>query len=250
MQTLAKLGLASRAVIYFLIGGLALLAALHQPEGKTTDSKGAIHHILHQPMGTWLLILLSLGLFCYAGWRFLQAKNDEHHLGRRIGRVFAGLLHVGLGAYALNLVFWFSRGTGGASEQKAVRTLFSLPFGDWLVGAVGLGVIGFGLHQIYFALTDKFRCDENWPAIEPRYVGSICKFGIAARGFVFLLVGTFFIQAAIKHSPREAGGFKDAWSALYEQPYGHWLVMVVALGLLSFAVFSAVEAGFSSRVRS
>jgi hypothetical protein len=45
-KTWAQLGYSARGVIYLVIGGLALLAALGERGGQTTNSKGAILKIL------------------------------------------------------------------------------------------------------------------------------------------------------------------------------------------------------------
>ncbi len=71
---LARSGYAARGVVYLIVGGLAVLAALGR--GQTTDSEGALLTILQQPFGTVLLGLVALGLVGYAIWRLVQALMD------------------------------------------------------------------------------------------------------------------------------------------------------------------------------
>jgi Domain of Unknown Function (DUF1206) len=71
---LARSGYAARGVVYLIVGGLAVVAALGG--GRTTDSKGALRTTLQQPFGEALLALVALGLVGYAIWRLVQATTD------------------------------------------------------------------------------------------------------------------------------------------------------------------------------
>ena len=46
------------------------------------------------------------------------------------------------------------------------------------------------------------------------------------------------------HLPPEAGGTGQALRTLRDQPYGPWLLSLVAAGLILFGIFSFVEARF------
>ena len=76
---LARSGYAARGVVYLIVGGFAVLAALGS--GQTTDSKGALRTIVQQPFGEALLALVALGLVGYAIWRLVQALLDTDHHG-------------------------------------------------------------------------------------------------------------------------------------------------------------------------
>ena len=65
--------------------------------------------------------------------------------------------------------------------------------------------------------------------------------GNAALGIVFSIVGLFLIIAAVKHNPGDAKGLDAALTELLMQPFGPWLLGVVALGLLSYGLYSFIE---------
>jgi hypothetical protein len=251
VRTLARVGLLARGAVYFLVGMLALMVAIHEPGGRTTDSQGAMRELLRKPMGVVLLSAIAFGLFCYALWRLLDGIHDYDGYGKgwrgffaRSGQIFGALVHLSLGAYALNLIFLFTRTTTKVSEQKLVRWLFSLPLGDWIVGGVGGGIVIFGISQFVVAWREDYRHYMMIPQGKARFLMPICRYGLMARGLVFMLIGSFFVQAAIKHSPREAGGFREAWRALRQQPHGEIWVGVVAVGFMAYALFSATEAAY------
>ena len=63
------------------------------------------------------------------------------------------------------------------------------------------------------------------------------RIGITARGFVFGVVGTFLVRAALEYDPQEARGLGGALQTLARQPLGPWLLGAVALGLVAYGLF-------------
>src|SRR5262249_45452711 len=71
-EALARAGVVARGGILAGIGGLAVKLAVGAG-GKTTDQRGALETIAHQPLGKGLLILVAVGLGGYALWRLFHA---------------------------------------------------------------------------------------------------------------------------------------------------------------------------------
>ena len=57
LERLARLGYASKALIYAIVGGLAIAAAANRG-GRVTDTSGALRVISRQPFGQLLLVVL------------------------------------------------------------------------------------------------------------------------------------------------------------------------------------------------
>lgn len=72
----ARAGFVARALIYGIIGVLAVKLALGAG-GKTTNQQGALKTIAHQPFGKLLLILVAVGVAGYAFWRQRTAESSE-----------------------------------------------------------------------------------------------------------------------------------------------------------------------------
>jgi hypothetical protein len=62
------------------------------------------------------------------------------------------------------------------------------------------------------------------------------RFGLAARGLVFMLAGGFVVVAALRFDPSEAAGLCGALQTLLRQPFGSWLLGVTALGLVAYGL--------------
>lgn len=249
LEKLARLGYASRGVIYLIIGGLALMAAFGQG-GQTTGTRGAVLQVLDFPGGWALVLLIALGLVGYSVWRFCQAAFDADGHGKdakawaiRAGLFASSVTHLLLAIWAGKLAFGqASGGSSGGSKETLVATLMSQPFGQWLVGALGLILIGVGLAQFAKGHQEKFEKYFTWDYDKRRNLAAFCKFGLYARGVIFAIVGGFIVYAAITTNPSNAGGLREALQWLQSQAFGPWLLGLVAAGLLCFGFYSCIEA--------
>tara|TARA_R110002110_G_scaffold10201_7_gene49940 strand:- start:2057 stop:2356 length:300 start_codon:yes stop_codon:yes gene_type:complete len=75
-----------------------------------------------------------------------------------------------------------------------------------------------------------------------RWAYPICRFGLMIRGLVFMIVGTFFIIAAYRVNPNEAGGIAEVFDTFRKQPFGTPLMVFVSVGLFAFGAYSILEA--------
>lgn len=252
VELAARVGYASRAGVYAVIGVLALMLALGEG-GRTTDTRGAVEEVARQPFGSVLLVLLGVGLLAFAVWRFVQAVLDVEGKGRTgkglVARVVLGIsggIHASLALFAFNLLR--GRGGGGGGNARSMTAeLLSRPFGQVLVALVGVAIVGFAVYQFKQAVKGKMLDKLSLTGLAARqrtWVERISKAGVVARAAVFLLVGTFFLQAAVQADPGEAGGLGEALGALASQPFGPWLLGLVALGLVAYAVYQALEARY------
>jgi len=252
VEPLARLGYAAKGVVYGIVGLLAAQAAV-SAGGRTTDTQGALSAIVTQPFGKVLLSLVAIGLIGYVVWRFVQAIKDPEDKGtdtkgilQRIGYAISGIIYAGLALSAVRIILGSASGNSNSTQDWTAR-LLSQPFGQWLVGTVGAFIIGLGFYQFYKAFTTKFRKELNLSELsdtEQKSVKAISRFGLAARGVVFCLIGFFLIQAARKSDAGEAGGLGEALETLQEQPYGAWLLGIVALGLIAYGIYMVMQARY------
>jgi Domain of Unknown Function (DUF1206) len=253
VEWLARFGYAARGVVYGLIGILALKTAFGTG-GATTDTHGAVQAIAQQ--SRFLLILVAIGLFGYALWRFVQAVVDPEHKGTdpkglaQRGAMLASGISYGFLAVAAARIAGGSQSAAQGADggtQGMTANLMAQPFGRWLVALAGIAMIVSGLYQLSSGWKEKFRrhlrLDEMPAALQHRVVQT-GKLGLISRGFVFLMIGMFLIVAAWQADPTEARGLGGALATLAQQPYGPWLLGLVALGLLAFGVYSLVESRY------
>ncbi|WP_162910723.1 DUF1206 domain-containing protein [Hymenobacter oligotrophus] len=254
IRTLARLGFAAKGMVYTVLGVLAVMAATGTEGGRTADKTQVLQTIQDMPMGRWLLGLVALGLAGYVLWRFVQAIRDtEGHgnsakgMGKRLSYA-ASALGYGVLAYIAGKAAFenTSAGSGsGNSRQSFVATLLEQSYGQWLVGAIGLTVIGIGVYQLIRAYSGSFAKHVNSsqiPANQQRLVYRMGQLGYTARGIVWGILGYFLVQAAMQsnaNAAQDTGGAFDLLASM-----GAGVLLVVALGLVAYGLYMFVRAKY------
>lgn len=240
MEALTRVGFAARGVIYVLIGFLALRT------GRTESGSGILAY-LNSGAGKLLLGLMALGLLAYALWRLSEALIDsEGHGGDakgiavRIGGAVSGVVHLGLGLYALRLALGDAGGgSGGGRAEQGAEVALGLPGGGLLVALAAAALIATGLFQFVKAAKAGFLKHLEPKAAKQGWVKVTGRGGYAARGVVFLIMGWLLWQAARQSDAGEAGNVGAALDTLPGT-----LQAIVAAGLFLFGIFSLVEAAY------
>jgi hypothetical protein len=259
IEPLARLGYASKALIYAIVGLLAAAAAMNRG-GRVTDTRGALRVILSHPFGNILLFVLAAGLCGYGLWRLLDAFLDPERRGTgfqglvtRIGHVIRGVVYGGLGIEAFRLARGLSASEGSDTTVRLwTGTLLALPMGDWLVGVLGAITAAYGVSEIVAAIRDNAEEKKNLAALDParrRILTRICRFGVGARALIIVVLGVLLMRAAYLHDPGAAAGVRGSMLELAGAGPGRWLLAFVAVGLIAYAVDQALHARYE-RIRS
>ncbi|HYO80786.1 MAG TPA: DUF1206 domain-containing protein [Bryobacteraceae bacterium] len=248
-ETLTRIGMACKGVVYLLIGVLALMTAFGEG-GETTDSKGAVGRIAEQPFGEFALAVIGIGLLAYSLWRIMCAFLDVEHegsgargMGKRAFYLFSGIAYATTGLYALKLLTGNGASSGDGTASMTAK-LMNAPAGTLLVAILGAAILVGGIMQIREGLHEKFRKHLRSLPAGHDWVIRAGKWGYVARGIVFGIIGVFVLQAALRHDPGRAQGLEGALDALARQPYGQILLALVAAGLVCYGAYSLVESRY------
>jgi hypothetical protein len=250
---LARLGFASKGAVYLLIGWLAAQSAFGDG-GRIVDSRGAMRSVLAQPFGQILLGAISIGLVGYALWYLVMALFDPERragesakgLAKRIGYAGVAFLHAGLAIEAVRLITG-ARGSGVGAPEHWTAKVLSQPFGPWLVAAIGVCILAFGLFQLYKAYRAKLEQQLDLsplPGSARSLARGLARFGLAARGIVFSVIGGLVVRAGLTYNPKDAKGIDGALVTLARQPYGPYLLGAVALGVCAYGLYQLLCARY------
>lgn len=253
VERLARLGYAAKGVVYVVVGVLALRMAVGAG-GRAGGTRDALREVVAGPFGRVMLGLIAAGLCGYVLWRFVQAFTDADRKGSdakglavRGAYMVSGIVYAALALTAIKILLGSGGGGGGGEAREWTAWLLSMPLGGWLVALAGLVIVGVGLFQFYKAYTAKFREQLQLAGAgpEPRaWVLRFGKFGIAARGVVFVVAGVFLIIAALRSDPAEARGLDGVLLALFRQPFGPWVLGAVAAGLVAYGAFMLLQSKY------
>lgn len=253
-----RIGHVAKAVSYAAIAVLALQVAFGD-RARPQDREGILRELAGQSFGKTVLWVLAVGFGCYALWQFVRAAldrsrdgTDAEGLAKRAHHLGVGVIYVGSTIAAVSLATGGSGSSGGAggaggNEKAETAKVLDWPGGQWIVGAVGLALVGYGIYNLVKAKNQKFRKDLDESSMSPAVRTWTTRSGVighAARGVVFAMVGFFLGKAAWEYDPDEAVGIDGALARLAHQSYGTWLLSAVALGLLAYAVFCLVQARY------
>ena len=247
---LARMGYAAKGMVYLTIGGLSAQTAWSS--GNIEGSEGALSALRGQPFGRTLLTIMAVGLAGYVVWRVVQAALDPEHKGSeakglavRAGYALSALAYAGLALEAVRLISGGGGQGGGGGHWTAA--VMAKPFGQLLVGLVGLGFIAFGMFELYRGATSDIAKRLGFGGLDPelrRRVVTLGRAGMCARGVVFAITGWLVILAAWRHQPGKAAGVEGALQSLREQSHGRWLLGAAALGLMAYGVFQLAKARY------
>lgn len=248
---LAHSGYIAEGLLYLVIGFFALLAAMErrlQPDG----SKGALAKLGRTAFGDVLLAVLAIGLAAFVIWQVTLAiadpedRAERRSLRRRLvrlGHLLNGVFHTVFVGEAV----WGLLGLSRADNEKQApmqwtARAMALPVGRYAVALVGFGIVLFGFWQLYRAVTnDKNKRVDLRRARWRIAINVLGVYGLIARGALFWLVGGYLIDAAWRHDPRYSGGIAGALGGLKQQPYGEWLLGIVAAGLISYGLYQILK---------
>jgi len=252
---IGRLGLVGQGVVATIIGLLAIRIAMGEKDEAAT-SEGAVAWLAQQPFGKFLLVALTVALFALAVWRFLDALMGDPVEGSepkdRIKYAVVGFIYLSLAITTLGITIanWTGSGdTDGSGEsgdegsQEAASKLFDWPAGRWLVGIGGVAVIGYAIYNFYKQVINK-KFTERLDADDDSWVVRLGLIGYTAQSLVFVVVGYFFLQAAIAFESKTAKGPSGALIELASEGWGQWLLWVIAIGLFAYGMFCIAEAKY------
>lgn len=241
---LARAGYVAKGVVYMTIGVLAMMEAVGVG-GKTASPDGAIKSIGEQPQGQFLLVVMATGLLGYAAWKVVQGVMDPDDKGSDAGGIVRRAAYVGSGVIHGALAYTTAQSVFGAEDSSEDAMTVSAmayqpPFGQILVGLVGLVVIAVGLYQLHAAYKAKFLGDLKLSEMtdnEERWVTFAGRAGTAARALAICIAGAFVLFAVYQSDPKKTRGLGGALEAVQQQTLGSYMLAAIAAGFLLYGAF-------------
>lgn len=159
------------AIVYAALAWKALTVLLGS---SSTSDDGDTQHAaalaMSEPLGRWLVLAVGLVVIIIALVQVSRSVTLDVHqrLGRaggelsqwiavlgRIGLLCRGLVFAIVGAFFVYAA-WFYAPQKARAMSGALRVIEEQPFGAWLLGGIGVGLIAFGLFCLAIARYRRF----------------------------------------------------------------------------------------------
>jgi hypothetical protein len=250
---LARWGLFSKGALYILVGVIAADVAVAGGT-RLQDRQGALSASADSWPGKVLVALLAVGLLGYAIWRLIEAVlgrplegQEQEGWLKRLGYLARAAWYLGLFGIAIAALAGADETESGKEDRFTARVL-EFPLGRWIVGAIGLGILGAGVYNVWRGVTGRFRDrlkTRKMSELEDTGFTFLGVVGHIARGVaVFGLIGLFLVRAAWQYDPEEAIGLDGALAKVLRADYGDTLLAIVSAGLIAYGVYCFAEARY------
>jgi hypothetical protein len=261
IEKLARVGFVAKAILYMTIGALATSAALGlggtvgtagNARNGTVDSRGAMSKLLEAPFGRTLLYVIAAGLFGYALWRVIEAianpegKHGAKGVALRLRSAGVAIIHFGLGYSAVRIAMGSQQaGDQGKQTQHWAGRALTSETGTMALYAIALGLAGYGAYQLYKAWRAKLNKHLALGSLSHTarmWVVGVSRFGIAARGVVFITTGGLLAKAVRDHNPSQVGSPTESLKKLVD--FGTIPFVIIAVGLIAYGVYQLINAKY------
>lgn len=249
---MARTGFAARGLIYLLIGGSAARAAL-QSGAPAHGFTEAVHDLIGLPLGRVLIVVLAVGLACFAGWLAIRGFNQARcarHAKRwffAAGMLGDAILYVGFVLVVLGRAFGQTSGGSERDVQLWASWLFAHAAGRTMLGLLGLALIAGGFSMMVWTWSVDVEASV---ALAPRNKGVtvvISRYGLTGRAAALALIGGYLMAAAIDADPSKAHGLGGVLQSLRGVSYGWAVVLLFGSAFAASAFFDFVEALYRRR---
>jgi hypothetical protein len=251
-ERFARTGYVARGVLYILMGVLAIELATGNASDRP-NQEGAFRLVASQTFGRALLVLIAIGLLGYTILRFPQAfigrtpEAGRHGAGDRIAAFASGCAYAIFFGLSVAVLVGSAGSNNGGEPKKATADVFDWTGGRWVVLIAGVIFAGVAIYQFVMGVRRRFlkyTKTERMSRVTLRNFTVLGVIGHVARAIVFGLVAIFLIKAAVQYDPKEAVGIDGALQRLQDHAYGTVALVAVAVGLIAFGVYSAVDARY------
>jgi hypothetical protein len=250
LELAARAGYGARGVVYLLIGGFAVLAAV-ELRRRPAGAREALESFVEWPLGPVWLGAVAAGLGGFVLWRLLQAFLDADRRGRRpadllfrAGQAFSALLYGVLAWTALEVLDGVDDIREGEAGADPAALLLAAPLGGTLLLAAAAVTAGSAIGNLLKAVSSRFGRELVCTTALRRLLVPVGRAGYAARAGVFAGVAVVLTEIGLDLAVADQGTLGATLSKLEKLPGGSALLLVTGSALIAFGLWGLIEARF------
>jgi len=247
-KQLARLGCFSTAIVYAMIGVVALLSLLRVRHGGA-DEASILRLLEDVPFGKVVISIVLSGMVAYIIWRMYEAINDPYGYSRHFKGILTRII-TAFSAVSDAMIAWPAieslAGINTAlkdGEPVAQRQMFSELLqstgGVWLVALIG-GITSItAVVQFIFVFKEAYeeRIDfKRLSALKAGIIHVLSYAGHIARGTILGIIGFFTLKAAITKNGQHVVNTDKAFDFLGDE-VSHYVFAIIATGTICYGCF-------------
>jgi hypothetical protein len=251
LEYLARGGFVGYGIIHLLFAWIALQVAFTGSK-QDSDQSGALQSLAGNSVGKFLLVVIAIGLAAMAIWQAFEAaigesgKQDRTALMERVVSGARAILYIYLAWMAVKVLQGQKASTGDSQQSKS-STIMDHSGGRFLIGVIGVVVLGVGIGMFIYGFKKKFLKHLNTQQMEASVRKSTTRLGMAgymAKGTAYAIAGVLVVWAAVTYDPEKARGLDGALKMLAGYSWGVWLLALIAVGIAAFGVYCFAQAKY------
>src|SRR4051794_10808126 len=131
-----------------------------------SDQSGAVQSLAGKPFGKTMLVIVVIGMIALAVWQAFEAAigqsgpQDRMAIAERVVSGVRAIVYLSFAWIAIKVLKGANASTGD-SQEKGAAGLMSNSGGRWLVGLIGIVVVGVGIGLVVYGVTKKFEKHLN-----------------------------------------------------------------------------------------
>jgi hypothetical protein len=251
LEYVARGGFIGYGIVHLLFAWVALQVAFGN-SNQESDQSGALQQLAGNGVGKVILVLIAIGMVGMALWQAFEAvigesgPQDKTAIAERVVSGIRAILYLSLAFYAVKVLRGGNASMAQNQESKSAG-IMTHSGGRWLVGLVGVVVLGVGIGIFVYGVMKKFLKHLNtqeMPASVRKSTTRLGMAGYAAKGVAYAIAGVLVIVAAVTYDPDKARGLDAALKTLAGHPWGVWLLALIAVGIAAFGVYCFAQARY------
>ena len=245
---MAAFGLAGRGGFYLIVAALTVEIAVDHHSSRQADANGALALVTEPVGGKALLAAVAAGLICFGVQSLVgswSCRGDDKAQAALSG--LRGLFYVALSLVPIQYLAGNHKVGSEQQQHHTAQKLLGFPGGQVLVVIAGLAVVGTCMWQIYTALggdpADQLDLSQAPDAVRAM-TPVLARVGVFVRAATVLPVGALLVFSGLAYDPRKAAGLDGELAVLAGFGWGRGLLILIAAGLVTFGLYSFLEARY------
>ncbi len=248
VKRIAQAGLVSKGIVYFIFGVLILMAVFSRGD-EPVRLFAILKYIINLGwLGRVVVILLTLGLFCYSLWKFFQMvfntegyPKDLHGYFIRVTWFGPFVFYLIMGSHAAVQLYRFYSGTFDyGSTDGSLQSIMYEANGKWFITFLALTFFGNAFSLFYLGFSGKYTLmltGKRFFDNSPRFARITGFLGYVMYGLALLIISFLFAAALYKSDPSMARGGPSMFDFLKSQSYGVVLLVAIATGTMCYGIY-------------